>query len=58
MPIGKFINELTRNSPGRQRNRYLAERNALDLMEINIKSQKSEKADYLTGQGNEYRSTF
>jgi len=54
MPLPQLIDAITRHSRGQRRDKYLAERNALDLLEINLKEKDNQKKDYLTGQGKNY----
>jgi len=55
MPVSNLINQIRGTQRSNTRDRYLAERNALDLLEINLEVKDKEKSDYLTGAGNDYK---
>jgi len=54
MSTVKLFQSLTALERGNRRNRYLAERNALDLLEINLKEQEKDKDEFLVTRKNDY----
>ena len=50
----KLFQSLTTLERGNRRNSYLAERNALDLLELNLEEQKEDKAEFLLTRKNDY----
>ena len=54
MSTSKLFQSLTAIERGNRRNRYLAERNALDLLEINLKEQEKDKDEFLVTRKNDY----